>query len=83
MCEQSDVIVTGIRVRGSFDGVNLVSRLRHADGTKQTPIIVLTAGTFERDRQRAFAAGCDVFLSKPCLPEQLISAISGVVATTP
>jgi CheY-like chemotaxis protein len=77
----ADVIVTGIRVHGSFDGVDLVSRLRHADATKQKPVIVLSACAFEQDRQRVFAAGCDVFLPKPCLPEQLISAIGGVVAT--
>ena len=78
----SDVIVTEIRVSGSFDGLDLVSRLRHADGTKQKPIIVLTASTFEPDQRRAYAAGCDVYLSKPCLPENLLSAISGVLATT-
>jgi two-component system cell cycle response regulator DivK len=77
----ADVVVTEIRVSGSFDGVDLVSRLRHADATKRKPIIVLTACTFELDRQRAYAAGCDVFLSKPCMPEELMSAISGIVAT--
>jgi CheY-like chemotaxis protein len=75
------VIVTEIRVSGSFDGLALVSRLRH-DGAKQTPIIVLTAWPPEPEEQRqAYAAGCDVLLSKPCLPEQLASAISGVVGT--
>src|ERR1700719_1788390 len=52
----SDVIVTEIRVSGSFDGLDLVSRPRHADGTKQKPIIVLTASTFEPDQRRAYAA---------------------------
>jgi two-component system, cell cycle response regulator DivK len=78
----ADVVVTEIRVSGSFDGLDLVNRLRHADETKLTPIIVLTACTFEPEQRRAYAAGCDVFLSKPCLPENLLSAISGVVATT-
>ena len=54
----ADVIVTEIRVHGSFDGLGLVGRLRHADETKQTPIVVLTACAFESDRQRAQAAGC-------------------------
>jgi CheY-like chemotaxis protein len=79
----ADVVVTEIRVSGSFDGLDLVSRLRSADKTKLTPIIVLTACTFEPEQlRRAYAAGCDVFLSKPSLPENLLSAISGVVATT-
>lgn len=79
---EADVIVTGIRVNGSFDGVELVGRVRHADQTKQTPIIVLTACAFEPDQQHASAAGCDVFLPKPWLPEQLVSAIHAVEPTT-
>jgi len=39
----ADVIVTGIRVGGPFDGVELVRRLRDGDGTRDKPIIVLTA----------------------------------------
>jgi CheY-like chemotaxis protein len=62
-------------------GVDLVTRLRHAEATKQKPIIVLTACTLEPGQRRAYAAGCNVFLPKPCLPENLVSAISGVVGT--
>jgi CheY-like chemotaxis protein len=78
----ADVIVTEIRVRGSFDGVELIGRLRDADETKETPIIVLTACAFATDQQRALAAGCDVFLPKPCLPGRLVTEIRGVGATT-
>jgi CheY-like chemotaxis protein len=35
--------------------------------------------TESRLSQRAPAAGCNVFLAKPCLPEQLVSVISEVV----
>jgi DNA-binding response OmpR family regulator len=76
----ADVIVTETRVLGSLNGFDLVNRLRHADATKQTPIIVLTACAFEADQKRARAAGCNVFLPKPCLPEQLVSAIHAVAA---
>jgi CheY-like chemotaxis protein len=65
----ADFIVTGIRVPGSFDGFELIRRLR--EFSSKTPIIVLTACAFETDRRRAFGAGCDRFLSMPCLPDQL------------
>src|SRR5687768_290967 len=65
MARTADVVVTGIRVPGPFDGIELVRRLREDDRTKQKPVIVLTACTFEPDQQRAYAAGCDVFLPKP------------------
>ena len=79
----ADVIVAEIRAFGSFDGVDLVSRLRRADATKQKPVIVLSTNIAESERQRAYAAGSDVFLSKPCLPVELVSAISGVVGIPP
>src|SRR6266581_1334065 len=72
LARTADVIVTGIRVGGPFDGVELVRRLRESDGTCGKPIIVLTACAFEPDQQRALAAGCDVFLAKPCLPDRLV-----------
>jgi two-component system cell cycle response regulator DivK len=81
LASDADVIVTEIRVHGSFDGVELIGRLRDADETRQTPIIVLTACAFEPDQARARAAGCNVFLPKPCLPEQLVREIRDVGPT--
>jgi two-component system cell cycle response regulator DivK len=80
---EADVIVTGICVPGSFDGVELVRRLRKSDKTKTTPIIVVTACAFEPYKQRAHAAGCSAFLPKPCLPERLVDEIQAVLTHTP
>jgi len=71
----TDIVVTGIRVGGPFDGLELVRRLRADDKTKRTPVIVLTACVMESERERAYAAGCDVFLPKPCMPEMLLHEI--------
>jgi CheY-like chemotaxis protein len=71
----ADVVVTEIRVRGSFDGVELVRRLKSGDDTHETPILVLTGSVLESERARAVAAGCDRFLSRPCAPAQLVSEI--------
>jgi len=76
----ADVIVTGIRVAGTFDGIELVRRLRASRQTARVPIIVLTACAFEPDQQRALSAGCDRFLAKPCLPEQLEREIRNLLA---
>ena len=78
-----DVIVTWIGVPGSLDGVELVRQVRQTARTKHAPIMVLlTACVFESDRQRAFAAGCDLFLLKHGPPERLVSEIRAVGATT-
>jgi CheY-like chemotaxis protein len=74
LAPQADVVVTGLRV-GSVDGVDLIARLRRDSRTRFTPIIVLTASAFPRDRLRAEGAGCDLFLTLPCLPDQLTEEI--------
>jgi CheY-like chemotaxis protein len=45
----ADVIVTEFRVPGSMDRLELVERLRSAEATEHTPMIVLTACAFELD----------------------------------
>ena len=52
-----DAVVTGIRVEGSFDGIELVRRLRFNAATRQLPIVVLSACVFEPDQQPPI---CDV-----------------------
>ena len=81
LARTADVIVTGIRVGGPFDGVELVRRLRDGDGTRDKPIIVLTACAFEPDQQRARAAGCNVFLAKPCLPDHLVRELRSILTS--
>jgi two-component system cell cycle response regulator DivK len=71
----ADIIITGIVLSGPFDGVELVRRLRSPKRAKRKPIIVLTACAWQSDRARAHKAGCDVFLSKPCLPDELLGQV--------
>jgi len=72
------VIVTGILLSGTIDGIELMRRLRTDARTNRTPIIVLTACVQPTDLVRAKTAGCDVFLPKPCLPDDLLRAIRRV-----
>jgi CheY-like chemotaxis protein len=74
---KADIVVTGIRLPGSLDGIELIARLRAQRRTKQTPIIVLTASALQAERDRAKQAGCDAFLPKPCLPEELLREVVG------
>src|ERR1700751_3116954 len=49
-------VVTGIAVRGSFDGIALIQQLRADDRFSRTPIVVVTAHAFPEHRDRALAA---------------------------
>lgn len=70
-----DVLVTEIMLPGAMDGTELVARLRRAQRTRNTPIVVVSGCVFPLDRQRARDAGCDVFLPKPCLPDSLLQEV--------
>ena len=74
--------VTGILLPGSMDGVALTARLRATERTKHTPIIILTACAFQSDREHAWHAGCDVFLTKPCLPNELLCEVRRLLAAS-
>ena len=76
---RADVVVTGIQLPGTADGIALIQQLRGDDRTRHLPIIVLTACVFETERQRAHAAGCDAFLGKPCLPSDLHAEIRRIL----
>ena len=75
----ADAVVTGIHLTEGADGLELIRRLRAADRTHLTPVIVLTASVLVTDRQRATAAGCDAFLPKPCDPDTLLAEIRRVM----
>jgi two-component system, cell cycle response regulator DivK len=79
---QADIVVTGMNLDDPMNGVELVERLRHNDRTRSTPIIVLTACVWPKDRARAEGAGCDVFLPKPCLPNDLLGEVRQLLAAT-
>ena len=77
---QADVIVTELMVPTISDGVEFIRRLRAHDHTKHLPIIVVTSWAWQTERLRAQDAGCDVFLTKPCLPDDLLRKIRRVLA---
>jgi two-component system, cell cycle response regulator DivK len=73
--KRADIVVTGIRLDGPLDGIELLRQLRTRRWAGTLPVVVLTACAFESDRQRAESAGCDVFITKPCLPSTLATSI--------
>lgn len=82
LAPQADIVVTGMNLDDPMDGVALVSRLRHMDCTRSTPIVVLTACAWPTDRERAEGAGCDVFLPKPCLPNDVLGEVRQLLTAT-
>lgn len=67
-----DVILMDIGL-GEMDGCEATRRIKANPVTAAIPVIALTASAFESDRQKALAAGCVDFDTKPVdLPRLLI-----------
>jgi CheY-like chemotaxis protein len=58
-----------------MDGIAVLRALRAAPGTARTPIIILSASVGNEPRDESLRAGADLFLEKPCLPDELESAV--------
>jgi CheY-like chemotaxis protein len=78
LAPQTQVIVTELMVPTVSDGVEFIRRLRADGRTKHLPILVVTSWAWQTERLRAEEAGCDVFLTKPCLPDELLREIRNV-----
>jgi two-component system cell cycle response regulator DivK len=68
----ADVVVTGLQLPGAMDGFAFIQHLRADPATRHKPVIVVTSWAWQTERLRAKDAGCDVFLTKPCLPAVLL-----------
>jgi two-component system cell cycle response regulator DivK len=54
-------------------------RLKADERTKDVPIVAVTGHALKGAEATAKAAGCDVFLTKPCLPEDLLAEINRLI----
>lgn len=58
-----------------LDGWQATRELKAHPATKHIPVIALTAHAFDDARKEAKAAGCDGFVTKPCLPDDLVAKV--------
>lgn len=65
-----DVIVMDLAMP-RLNGISAVHRLKQDPRTRNIAVIILTGYAFRAIQQGALEAGADVFLTKPCLPEDL------------
>ena len=69
-----DVIVMDLSLPG-LDGWEATRRLKGDPRTRDIPVIALTGHALAGHSKGALDAGCDAFITKPCLPEDLLSEI--------
>lgn len=64
-----------------MDGWEATRRIKDTPATAQTPIIALTAHAMAGDRDKALAAGCDDYDSKPVELKRLLEKIEAALGT--
>jgi CheY-like chemotaxis protein len=76
--EKPDVILMDLSLPG-LDGWEATRRIKAGSETCHIPVIALSAHAMSGDRERALAAGCDDFDTKPVELHRLLGKIRAMV----
>ena len=63
-----------------MDGWEATRRLKADPRTASIPVVALTGHALSGTNEGAVKAGCDAFVTKPCLPEDLVQEIRSVLS---
>ena len=77
--EQPDLILMDIQLPG-MDGLTATALLKKDPATAAIPVIALTAMAMKEDREKARMAGCDAYIAKPLRYQELLAAITTLLA---
>ena len=75
-----DLILMDLSLPG-MDGWEATRRLKADDATKHIPIVALTGHALAGASEGARKAGCDSFVTKPCLPDDLVVEVRRMLGT--
>jgi DNA-binding response OmpR family regulator len=77
--EKPDIVVCDVNMPG-MDGFQLLESLRRDATTSAVPVVMLTSMGAREDMRRGMTAGADDYLPKPYQPQELVEAVSSVLA---
>jgi len=66
-----------------MDGWEATRRLKADERTASIPVVALTGHALAGISEGAKKAGCDAFVTKPCLPEDLVKEIRRILDGPP
>jgi two-component system cell cycle response regulator DivK len=79
LSERPDIILMDLEMP-VVDGWEASRRLKRDPQTRDIPIIVLSAHTLAGEREKALAAGCNEFDTKPIEFDRLVATVRRIVA---
>jgi two-component system, cell cycle response regulator DivK len=72
--ERPDLILMDIQLPG-LDGYEVTRRIKANPALRRIPVIAVTSYALSGDEQKAAAAGCDGYVTKPFSPRVLLAKI--------
>ncbi len=80
--EKPDLILMDMNLP-ELDGWEATRQVKAAEETRAIPVIALTAHALSGDRERALAAGCADYHTKPVELERLLGQIEAILRSQP
>ncbi len=74
-----DLVLTDINMP-DINGLEVIQFVRRSPHHKDTPLVIISTQTSERDIARALALGATAYLRKPFVPEELVATLERVLA---
>lgn len=73
-----DLVLMDLALPG-MDGWEATRRLKEDERTRHVPVIAVTGHALAGHAEAARRAGCDGFITKPCLPDALVAEVRRMV----
>jgi two-component system alkaline phosphatase synthesis response regulator PhoP len=78
--EKPDLVLLDVDMGPGPNGFEVCRQLKSEPGTKDIPVVMLTAHESETDKKTGFSVGATQYLTKPFGPLELIDTIRGILA---
>ena len=82
--QRFDIILMDVQMP-EMSGIEATAAIRERERSTggHIPIVAMTAHAMSGDRERCLEAGMDAYVSKPLRPDELFSAVDGVLGSRP
>lgn len=77
-----DLILMDLSLPG-MDGWEATRQLKSDERTRHIPVVALTGHALAGASEGARKAGCDSFVTKPCLPDDLVTEVRRMLNVVP
>jgi len=77
--ERPQLLVLDVFLPGT-SGFEALAEIRGDEDLRHIPVICVSANVFAESRMRAYALGCNLYLTKPLPPRELLHHVQAVVS---